>query len=309
MKKHLFATPFFFRVIVIVGLLCYGSFTFSMYATPTDSTWQTKGFDFHISGGIYMAGKHAAMYYSGAAENENNLNYIFGNKYYYDQINEFMLENNPEIGDSVFLGTLPSQMTYKPALSISLGFRYKFNRHWGLSMTYYFAKLTASNTFLLKRNGELGNKKPMEYEEYLVGKESRSFIDLTASYLFHPHPIIKPFIEMGVQFNYARVNKFIALFRDEDSGKEKEFDLLNIYPGQSYIPNTAMTEEKIVYGGAGYGFSFAAGLKLAINNTVSIDPTFYFSAGSIGLNGYKSIDFHYGAYVRIVMSDLVFKSR
>lgn len=68
-----------------------------------------------------------------------------------------------------------------------------------------------------------------------------------------------------------------------------------------------MQELDTKYGGPGFGFMGAAGIKFAFNKGVSIDPCFYISLGKVGLNGYKNFHFNYGAYVRLVMSDALFQ--
>ena len=265
-----------------------------------DTSWYNKGFDFMVSGGVYFGNKYNAGYYNGSSQNENGLDYLFNNKYWYDDINQLLIDKYSYISDSVYLGDLPQRMSYNPNMSISFGFRYKFNKNWGISLYYSYTKITASDKFYLDYKTPSGNIRPGYIAEYLVGQESRSIFDLSASYLFHPHSIVKPFVEVGVQFNFVDVKKYIALIED------KEYNLLDYYNGAYYTPNSQMQEFDTKYGGPGYGFSFSTGIKLAFNKYISIDPTFYLSASSFGLTGYKNIAFNYGAVVRIFMSDLFF---
>lgn len=265
-----------------------------------DSSRIDKGFDFMVSGGVYFANKYNADYYNGSPQNENGLDYIFKNKYWYDDINQLMIEKYSYISDSVFLGDLPQNMSYDPNMSISFGFRYKFNKNWGISLFYSYTKITASDRFYLDYKTPSGNIRPGYISEYLVGQESRSVFDLSTSYLFQFHSIVKPFVEFGVQFNFVDVKKYIALIEG------KEYNLLDYYQGAYYTPNSQMQKFDTKYGGPGFGFSFSTGIKLAFNKFFSIDPTFYLSASSFGLTGYKNIALNYGALVRIFMSDLVF---
>ena len=112
---------------------------------------------------------------------------------------------------------------------------------------------------------------------------------------------MKPFIELGAQFNFVRVKSFDAVIEN------KTYNLLDVYGGQTYIPGADMQELDTKYGGPGFGFMGAAGIKFAFNKGVSIDPCFYISFGKVGLNGYKNFHFNYGAYVRLVMSDALFQ--
>ncbi|MEG1556553.1 MAG: hypothetical protein RR356_07515 [Bacteroidales bacterium] len=265
-----------------------------------DSSWHSKGFDFMMGGGIYFGNKYNAGYYNGSANNECNLNYIFGNKYWYDDINKVVIGKNPFISDSVFLGEIPLDMSYKPSMNITFGVKYKLNKNWGISLMYSFSRLIASDVFTLNYKMPPGNLRPGYLLEHLIGKENRSTFDLSVCYLFHPHYIVKPFLELGLQFNYVDVQSFYALIED------KEFNLLDPYGGENYVPGTQMTIYNTKFGGPGFGLSLCAGLKIAFSKYVSIDPTFYFSASSFGLSGYKKMACNYAAVIRIVMSDVVF---
>ena len=66
-----------------------------------------------------------------------------------------------------------------------------------------------------------------------------------------------------------------------------------------------MTTYDVVYGGAGYGISFAAGLKIVVNKSVSIDPTFYGCMASYGIKPLqeRAFNFNYGVVVRLVVND------
>lgn len=259
-----------------------------------------KGFDFVIGGGIYFANKFTANYYNGNPQNENSIDYLLGNKYYYDDINKLIKNAHQYVSDSVFLGELPQDMRYKASMAVSLGFKYKFNKNWGISLYYSFTKLTATDIVTFVYKGEQGNIRNDYIQEHLVGKESRSLFDLYVSYLFHPSKVVKPFVDFGFQFNYVKIPEFYALIEGQ------KFNLLDYYNGVNYVPGLDRQQYNTIFGGAGYGMSFAAGVKLAFNRYISIDPTFYLSASSFNLTGYKDIRLNYGMFIRVIMSDLVF---
>ena len=265
-----------------------------------------RGFDFIIGAGVYFGGRYTAGYYSGIPENENNLDYIFGNYYRKQEIVDLIVKNNNFVSrydSTIAVKEYPAKMHYSPALSISLGFSYKFTKNWGLTFTYSLGLLVAKDFFTVNYDAISGN----EHNDYLlyslVGKESRSFFDLSARYIFHPSEIVKPFLEIGVQFNYVKVRKFLAIIED------KEFELLDLYRGQAYVPGVDRQKLNIIYGGPGFGFSAVAGLKIVCTKVISLDPIFYVSVSKLGLKGYNDFDKHsinYGAYVRIVMNDSFF---
>ncbi|MBP5556186.1 MAG: hypothetical protein J6X65_00535 [Bacteroidales bacterium] len=296
-----------FILVLLIGLIT--GFIPQLQAQEDDNEMNIAGpgADFIIAGGIYFGGKGPAGYYSGKPENENNLNYIYGNKYIWrDQITRLIADNNNFISpnDTLVIGKddYPEDMRYKPAMSVTLGISYRFDKHWRLTLYYSFARLTTVGGFNVQYTNYVpGNERPEFLTYNLVGKENRSFFDLTGSYTFHVNKVVKPFIELGAQFNFVRVKSFDAVIEN------KTYNLLDVYGGQTYVPGAGMQELDTRYGGAGFGFVGATGIKFAFNKGVSVDPCFYVSFGKVGLNGYKDFHFNYGAYVRLVMSDALFQ--
>lgn len=287
----------------------------------TDKSWADRGFDFFISGGMLFGDKFNANYYNGSKYNENSLNFVFSNQYWYKEWQRTVSDYYPHISmsDRIYVND-PDDMDwnlhYKLSLMVSLGARYKLGNGWAIALSYSFSRLTTSTQVLLSSNAVTGNmyKQPVVA---IVGKEYRSMIDLSASYLFSQvSPIVKPFVELGLQFNYAKAKSFEAALLDKN-GKMvgSTYSLLNIYDNQGYYPG-AQTYD-YTFGGPGFGFSGAAGLKIVCGKYVSIDPTFYCYFGRLGIyqgknasgQGENKFTFNYGAQIRIVMSDFFFSNK
>lgn len=270
-----------------------------------DTIWYDKGFDFYIGGGMFFAGKYNANYYNGRAENECNLHYVFDNQYWREDILEEVVNNYAYISttDSLYYKEedLPSQMNYSIKTALSLGIRYKITDGWAISLTYNFSRLVAQSQYLLSYHSVSGNQNDQPVM-ILYGKEDRSLFDLSGSYVTHFHRIVRPFFELGVQFNYAEAKTFYTKLQNGS----QQYTLLDPYGGESYVPGAQMTTYKVHYGGPGFGASAALGVKFVFNKTVSIDPTFYVSASRLGMEGYKDIALSYAAVIRIVMSDFFF---
>jgi len=280
-----------------------------------DTTWYDRGFDFYIGGGMFWGGRQTALYYNGSINNECNLMYIFGNEYRTRELLEAVVSVYPYISMSDEIGYKESDLNmlpvYNMSANIGLGVRYKIRNNWGISLSYMFSRLTTTNKLLLTYTSVSGNlyRAP---ELTLSGKEDRSMIDLSASYLFSDvHKMVKPFVELGAQFNYVRVKKFDAVLLDDRNNPVYTQTLLDIYNGGNYVPGVDMQTYDVIYGGAGFGISFSAGLKLVVNKYVSIDPTFYFCASRLHLEPYgsKVMSLNYGAMVRVVMNDFFFQNR
>ncbi len=289
----------------------------SRAVSPADTTWPDRGFDFHIAAGMFTGSRFNANYYNGSNLNECNLDYIFTNQYWREEWQRMVAENYRyiSIGDELYYNDpedMDWNMHYSLRTLVGLAARYKFGNGWGISLSYQFSQLKATTQILLSSNAVSGNmvRQPVVA---LVGKEDRSMFDLSVSYLFsRTHRIVKPFVEAGFQFNYAKVKSFDAVLLDQDENSVgQSYTLLDPYNGEGYYPG-AQAYDNVLFGGPGYGFSAAAGLKLVVNKSVSLDPTFYAAFARNGIYegknkaGENKFAFSYGIMLRVVMSDYFF---
>jgi opacity protein-like surface antigen len=275
-----------------------------------DISWKQKGFEFYIGGGAYFASKKTANYYNGAPENDINLNLLLNNKYRWEDILYNILKTEyPAMDTAVFRKDYNEDSRYSIAMDVSLGARYRFKKNWYCELSYSFRRLSCENKFVFDNPyGIDGNKENPPYTnwEYLIAKEDRHYIDFSVGYIFQNNPIAKPFISLGAQFNYISINSFLAIIEG------KPFDVMDYAKYPNYIPGVDDMPNYRVWKGAGYGFSFTAGLKLAVNQSVSIDPVFQLSVGSFGNNKrnlpgyYTDLCFNYMVGVRIVINDAMF---
>ena len=316
------------RISITLLLFCVMAVSFAQKdtlitgvpVTITDKTWADRGFDFYIAGGMLFGDKFNANYYNGSNLNENSLDIIFNNRYRLDEFKEIVHDAYHEISpndNNIYVDdpkAMDWNLHYKLSMMVSLGARYKLSKGWAVALSYSFSRLTTSTRVLISTDAVVGNTRPQPVIA-MVGKEYRSMIDLSASYLFSSvHPVAKPFVELGIQFNYAKVKSFEAALLDKN-GKMvgNTFSLLNIYDNQGYYPG-AQTYDYI-FGGPGFGFSGAAGLKIVCGKYVSIDPTFYCYFGRLGVyqgknvSGENKFTFNYGAQIRIVMNDFFFTNK
>lgn len=204
----------------------------------------------------------------------------------------------------MWLGDYPKEVKYNLGMSFSLGAKYKFHKNWGFFINYSHVRLSASGVFLIKFDQPIGNQRNDYAMENLLAKEERSCFDIGISHLFHTNSIIKPFIEVGLQFNYIKVKSFQAIIEDTP------FDLLssvttNYVPGQQTNPNYKN------WAAPGFGTSITGGVKIVFNEIFSIDPLLTLSLSSMGhsenLVGYNTgLTFNYIFVVRLVVSDLFY---
>jgi len=273
-----------------------------------DITWKRKGFEFFVGGGLYFADKKTAVYYSGAPENSINLNLLLNNRYYMEEVITPLMRRAYPYIDNFVLRDRFDLPRYSIAMDIALGVKYRIQRNWYLELNYSFRRLSAETRFEFHFPGVPdGNKENPPYSrlQFLVAKEDRHYIDLSIGYIMQKHPIAKPFISLGVLFNYIRIQNFLAIIEDQP------FDLLEIARYPNWMPGVQEMPNYWDWAGPGYGFSLTAGLKIAFNRVVSIDPVFQLSIGNFGngsnLPGFDtSICFNYMAGIRLVMNDGLF---
>ena len=312
------------KIISILLFVCVAVGTFAQNG-PTvsrvhysDTTWHDRGFDVYIGAGMFIGNKYNANYYNGSNLNECGLDYVLSNNtYWYREIQQEVSRIYPYISNEAELSFQPDpasnsdfnwNLHYKLNVMVALGARYKIRDGWGISLSYSFSRLTTSASMLLTTPSLSGNQRERPVVEF-HGKEDRSMIDLSVSYIFSKaHPVVKPFVEVGAQFNYARVKMLNAVIGD------KTYNMLDPYNGESYYPGIQAYD--VVYGGPGYGFSASAGLKLVVAKGVSLDPTFYFAASHLAIYQTKNgpdkyqtgnkFTPNYGVLVRVTMNDFFF---
>ncbi|MBO4653934.1 MAG: hypothetical protein J5644_00105 [Bacteroidales bacterium] len=293
------------RILCLLALLLTLFPAIAQNYEAEELNYAGPGVDVIIAGGMYFGSAKTAAYYSGIPTNENNLDYIFGNKYWKDDIVKIISDNNNFVSPSdatIYVQDYPEKMHYKVAMSVSIGASYRFDKHWRISLYYTFARLSAVGIFNVHYDNRVpGNDRPEFLPYNLIGKENRSFFDLTGSYTFQFNKYIKPYFEIGAQFNFVRVKSFDAIIEG------REFTLLDRYGGNTYVPGADMQIIEPHYGGPGFAFSGNVGVQVAFSKSVSLAPCFYISFGKIDLEGYKEFHFNYGAYIRLIMSDAMFK--
>jgi hypothetical protein len=294
------------RTILLNLILLLLTVGFAQKKEPvTVDRWSGLGFDFHIGGGIYFADSKTAQYYNGDPSREVNLGLLFDNKYRYDEITQLIINNYPYV-DSIWFDPvdLPQKMKYSLGMSLGLGMKYQFHKNWGFMINYSHIRLTASDVFLIRFPQPSGNIRNDYAMEYLKAVEERSFFDIGITHTFHVHPTLRPFLEMGLQFNYIKVRSFEAIIED------RPFNLLYSV-STPYVPGQQTTPNYRNWAAPGYGLSFSGGIKIIFNQIFSLDPVAYFSISSMGhsdnLIGYdQGFTFNYGIMIRLVMSDLYF---
>lgn len=250
------------------------------------------GWDFGMNFGYYIPSAFQAKFYDGSPENINNINYVFKNKFYRDQI-----RNSLNASDTFLISAMPQNMRYTGAFSIGLYFRRTFDKYFGFSVQFDYSKLHANDFFQLEVDPNIILTEPDLRLFPIWGIEERVNIDLNFSKYFHAHnEIMVPFLEAGININSTRVKENMIQIND------LKYSLVDVYLNGTYVPGVQQTQYNIQQGGIGWGVSAGGGLRLIFSEAVSIDPGFSVYYQKINLENYDQFRPGFLFYVRLSLT-------
>ncbi len=252
------------------------------------------GWKIALNAGLYLPNHYHASFYNGTPKNENTIGYILDNKYHFMDIMNIL-----EASDTFLLYALPERMRYEPALCIGFTLRNNFREDWSWYFMFNQTTLIAKDVFTLRVDPLNIGVMPDLRSYPIWGKEKRFIIDLgftkEKALLNSNH---RPFVEFGATFTNTLV------IEHKISIEEKDFNLINIYGTQSYIPNSGLQTFEVEQGGLGFGVHANIGIKLIINDYFSLDPAMHFYINSINLNKYNHIKPHLYFNLRLSINNL-----
>lgn len=252
---------------------------------------QNKSWSFLINAGTAFANKYHANFYNGAEGNENEINYVFDN-YYWNQ------DIQVAVGDTFNLVGLPTNMKYSPAFCVGFGIKKKFNNYIGIIAQFNFSRFNTNDEFTLKigstPSGTTTNANLRNYP--IFGKEDRINIDLGVSGEIPLANKISGFLEGGFNLNNTRVKENgIAI-------EYLEYSIINVYADQNYVPGAQIQEYMIKQGGIGIGLFLSPGVEFKFNDKVAIDLLGSIYWSQINLEHYNQFRPHYNIMIRFVFS-------
>lgn len=259
-----------------------------------DNCKNRSGFEYGGLGGIYIANNATADFYSGKPGNENNVEYVFTNQYWYEEIKRLLNANN-----SVMLKGYPGKMSYNPAFSFGLFVKYNFNCQTGIYAQFYYVKLRANDVVTVE----------VDPKEYLTepdirlcpirGIEERNLIDLGVSHAIGLNKMSRLTLDAGISMNNTLV-KENAIYIGE-----KKYDLVHVYGNNSYIPNSNQQMYQIRQGGIGFGVFASTGVRLEFSPSISIEPGLSAHFMKINLDTQTSMAPQLNLYVKLILRDVL----
>ena len=268
----------------------------------------TKGVDFFFSPGMYVGNKKNANYYRGFPTKESDyadpdIKYMLNDKIRHDEIMILIKQNNLGIGDTTFRLENVSGMRYIANFSFGIGLRYRFTKNLSIGIALTQSLMTANGkAYIGIKIYEPNSNNTLTYD--LVGKERRTFFELTTQYMFSTAGMVSPFLEADMHLNNTVVKNSDLIIEG------KSYSLLNkIGLGVAYDPSISQPEVNRKRGGVGYGFSAALGFRIAFNKWAALEPVAQFRMEKIQLAGYNAMAPNYNFMIRLVLGDKFFAGK
>lgn len=283
------------------------------------SEYDLTGWRFGINIGMYFANNYSARYYSGEPFNENNIDYVLNNKYWYEEIQQQLNSHkvfnsfdypppsdytssweawknqyNVQEGDKVWWIYYPVDIDYAAAISPGFYAKYNFNNTTGIFIQTNYVELKTSGVFQMVIDTVTYTSEPGFRTGYIRGKERRSTIDLGISKFYRTGKYMNIFIETGLHMNSTKV------LENRIKIGAREYTIINRYGSGGYVPNSNSYEYDVYQGGIGFGIFLNGGLKFILNESVSFDPGVSVYYKNLNLEGYKDFKPDIYAYVRIM---------
>lgn len=249
-----------------------------------------RRWEFGVNFGAYFPQKFSANFYNGSPGNVNNLNYVMSNKYWYQDI-KLSLGSS----DTVLVEGYPMNMHYQVGFTGGLFVRFNFNRKNGLFIQANYTQLKASDVVTLWVDPETYLTLPDIRSEPIVGKEGRVLIDLGYQRSFPLKSKIFFFLQLGLTMCYTQVIKSVCVIEGQ------EYNLINIYGSQGYIPNTNSQTYNINQNAFGFGGNLGIGAGLPLNEVFGLEPGVSMQYYPVNLEGYGKFTPSFSVYLRILI--------
>lgn len=250
--------------------------------------------EFGLNFGAYFANKYSANFYNGTPGNVNNVNYVMNTTTWYQNISLALGSI-----DTIFVDEedgYPLDMHYKVAFSGGLFLRYNFNRKNSLFLQANYAQLRADDIVIISVDpNPYVSTLPVLYQAPIMGKEGRVMIDLGYQRSFPLKSRINLFIQGGVTMCYTQMIKSVFVVEGV------EYNMVNIYGNQMYVPNTSQQTNTIYQNAFGFGGYLGVGAGIPLTNMFGLEPGFFTQYYPTNLEGYPDFKPSFGLYLRILM--------
>jgi hypothetical protein len=253
-----------------------------------------RGLQFGFNIGLFMPNNYSANYYNGKDGNENNIKYVFGNYYNYQDIK--LLVN---AADTFFVKQFPTNMRYQPTASAGLYIGFNLNRRNSLFVQFNYTKLKPRDIFTVEVDPKDYLTEPDLRLYTISGVEERINIDLGYSRNYPVNDHLDFVASAGLAINDSKVLKAVINIEN------KEYSIVNVYGTHSYVPGSNMQQYQFTEGGIGFGLHGGGGFNFNFANNFALQPGFTLYWNNVNLEGYKDMKISPYFYVRIIALNIL----
>jgi len=279
--------------LLYISALCIHD-TFAQQLYGKEECKNRSGFEYGGTGGIYLANDKTADFYSGKPGNENDVNYVFSNFYWYEEIRKLL-----NFYDTVFVREYPEKMGYSPAFSFGLFVKYDLNCNTGFILQFYYAKLKANDYVSVEVDPKEYLTEPDIRLLPVKGVEERNMIDFGINHAFGLNKTARLTLGGGISMNNTLVKENSLYVED------KKYNLIRVYGNRPYIPNTNQQTYDIRQGGIGFGVFGSAGVRLEFSPSIAVEPGFTVHYMTVNLKEKPGFSPQFNFYVRLLFRDLL----
>ena len=252
--------------------------------------------DFGINLGAYFPDKYSANYYNGfpgnanISGNVNNVKYVMLNYYWYQEI-----KNSLSSSDTVWVDGYPMDMHYQVAFTGGLFVRFNFNRKNGIFLEANYTRLKATDALTFVVDPPSYPTFDDFYTAPIQGVEGRVLLNLGYQRSFPLKSKIYFFLQGGGTMCYTQVRKSFFVV------EEREYNMIDIYGGQGYIPNSNSQTFNINQNTFGFGTYFGAGAGIPLTDVFGMEPGFSIQYYPVNLENYSRWKPNFSVYLRILL--------
>jgi hypothetical protein len=280
-------------VLIIPAIFC-GAAAYSQSDSgqdvELDYSSDGRGWTFGLNVGVYYPSKHTAAFYNGSSENVNNAEFVMSNKYQYQDIFNALVAT-----DTVFVAGLPNNMRYSLAMQPGLYVQFSFNPTLALIIEFNYMRLKANDVITFEVDPIASVSTEPDYRLYpMRGVEERVYGDIGLKRTYPQNEKYSYFVTGGLNVNSTKVKQ--CSFYVE----EIEYNMVNVYGDNNYIPNSNMQTYTVYQGGIGIGMFAGGGASLTFGNGIVIEPGITAHWLMVKLENYKNFNPGVGACVRFM---------
>jgi len=262
---------------------------------------ERRGLEYGAVAGFYIAGSETADFYSGKKENENNVEYVFKNRYWYDEIYQRM-----GAYDTIIVREYPEKMKYSPAFSFGLFVKYDLNCHTGIYLQFSYVKLTAKDVVSMEVDPPIDYlAEPDIRLSPIFGSEERNLVDLGFTHAIGNNSAARIIFGGGVNMNNTLVKEHLLRIEGINSYGNKDYNLVNVYGNNNYIPGGTQQAYEIRQGGIGFGFFGTIGARFEFSPAIAIEPVFTLYYKQIAIEPESGFTPHYNFSLRLCFRELL----